>query len=86
MSKNPPQDKSVQPQGPIHYPLWFGGSASCFAACVTHPLDLLKVSKAGLRGMQHLLTDSRLDYKHNPMMDREKAWPKWACTSSKRAE
>ena len=24
----------------IHYPLWFGGSASCFAACVTHPLDL----------------------------------------------
>jgi len=27
----------------IHYPLWFGGSASCFAACVTHPLDLLKV-------------------------------------------
>lgn len=24
----------------IHYPFWFGGSASCFAACVTHPLDL----------------------------------------------
>ncbi|KAI7664067.1 hypothetical protein KC318_g7952, partial [Hortaea werneckii] len=34
--------KDVQ-HGPIHYPLWFGGSASCFAACVTHPLDLLKV-------------------------------------------
>lgn len=25
---------------PIHYPFWFGGSASCMAACVTHPLDL----------------------------------------------
>ena len=25
---------------PVHYPFWFGGSASCFAACVTHPLDL----------------------------------------------
>jgi solute carrier family 25 (mitochondrial dicarboxylate transporter), member 10 len=24
----------------IHYPFWFGGSASSFAACVTHPLDL----------------------------------------------
>ncbi|PQE32963.1 mitochondrial dicarboxylate carrier protein [Rutstroemia sp. NJR-2017a WRK4] len=24
----------------IRYPFWFGGSASCFAACVTHPLDL----------------------------------------------
>jgi dicarboxylate transporter 10 len=24
----------------IHYPFWFGGSASCFAAGVTHPLDL----------------------------------------------
>jgi dicarboxylate transporter 10 len=24
----------------IHYPFWFGGSASCFAACFTHPLDL----------------------------------------------
>lgn len=24
----------------VKYPFWFGGSASCFAACVTHPLDL----------------------------------------------
>ncbi|CAG8960128.1 hypothetical protein HYFRA_00010607 [Hymenoscyphus fraxineus] len=24
----------------MRYPFWFGGSASCFAACVTHPLDL----------------------------------------------
>ncbi|KZZ87133.1 hypothetical protein AAP_05888 [Ascosphaera apis ARSEF 7405] len=24
----------------IHYPFWFGGSSSCFAAMVTHPLDL----------------------------------------------
>ncbi|KAL6717434.1 Mitochondrial dicarboxylate transporter [Lecanora helva] len=27
----------------VHYPFWFGGSASCFAASVTHPLDLIKV-------------------------------------------
>ncbi|KAI2611056.1 mitochondrial dicarboxylate carrier [Hypoxylon fragiforme] len=27
----------------ISYPFWFGGSASSFAACVTHPLDLVKV-------------------------------------------
>ncbi|KAI9368452.1 mitochondrial carrier domain-containing protein [Aspergillus egyptiacus] len=27
----------------VHYPFWFGGSASCFAAAVTHPLDLVKV-------------------------------------------
>ncbi|TPX13149.1 uncharacterized protein E0L32_006349 [Thyridium curvatum] len=25
----------------IHYPFWFGGSASCMAAFVTHPLDLV---------------------------------------------
>lgn len=30
-------------KAPIHYPFWFGGSASCFAACFTHPLDLVKV-------------------------------------------
>ncbi|KAH6708851.1 mitochondrial carrier domain-containing protein [Leptodontidium sp. MPI-SDFR-AT-0119] len=24
----------------LQYPFWFGGSASCFAACMTHPLDL----------------------------------------------
>lgn len=32
-----PQKKVVKK---IHYPFWFGGSASCFAAAVTHPLDL----------------------------------------------
>ena len=42
MSAIPKQDKNVQ-HGPIHYPFWFGGSASCFAASVTHPLDLIKV-------------------------------------------
>ncbi|KAF1999149.1 mitochondrial carrier [Amniculicola lignicola CBS 123094] len=30
-------------KSPVHYPFWFGGSASCFAACLTHPLDLVKV-------------------------------------------
>ncbi|KAF8420120.1 mitochondrial carrier domain-containing protein [Tirmania nivea] len=29
--------------GVVHYPFWFGGSASCIAACFTHPLDLVKV-------------------------------------------
>ncbi|KAJ4032809.1 Mitochondrial dicarboxylate transporter [Fusarium oxysporum] len=28
----------------IRYPFWFGGSASSMAACVTHPLDLVKVT------------------------------------------
>ncbi|KAK5635212.1 hypothetical protein RRF57_010924 [Xylaria bambusicola] len=27
----------------VAYPFWFGGSASSMAACVTHPLDLVKV-------------------------------------------
>ncbi|OJJ47176.1 hypothetical protein ASPZODRAFT_132135 [Penicilliopsis zonata CBS 506.65] len=31
------------PMGKVHYPFWFGGSASCCAAAVTHPLDLVKV-------------------------------------------
>ncbi|KAF1812646.1 hypothetical protein P152DRAFT_396742 [Eremomyces bilateralis CBS 781.70] len=32
--------KNASTKATIHYPFWFGGSASCFAACVTHPLDL----------------------------------------------
>ncbi|PPJ53652.1 hypothetical protein CBER1_00881 [Cercospora berteroae] len=42
MSTAASQTKDVR-TAPIHYPLWFGGSASCCAAIVTHPLDLLKV-------------------------------------------
>ncbi|KAL4952912.1 putative phenylalanyl-tRNA synthetase alpha subunit [Aspergillus filifer] len=37
------QQQQVAPPLPVkkvHYPFWFGGSASCFAAAVTHPLDL----------------------------------------------
>ena len=33
------KEKRASPP-PMRYPFWFGGSASCFAACVTHPLDL----------------------------------------------
>jgi dicarboxylate transporter 10 len=33
------EDSSVG-QCILHYPFWLGGSASCFAAGVTHPLDL----------------------------------------------
>jgi dicarboxylate transporter 10 len=35
-AQTPAQSKPKQ----VHYPFWFGGSASCFAAGVTHPLDL----------------------------------------------
>ncbi|KAM3520608.1 hypothetical protein NHJ13051_006705 [Beauveria bassiana] len=35
------QKKTASPA--IRYPFWFGGSASSMAACVTHPLDLVKV-------------------------------------------
>lgn len=35
----PPARKQT-PSPKIHYPFWFGGSASSMAACVTHPLDL----------------------------------------------
>lgn len=39
-------------QKKVHYPFWFGGSASCFAAGVTHPLDLgMFVSEIDLRGL-----------------------------------
>jgi hypothetical protein len=30
----------TKPQRVLPYPLWFGGSASCMAVCITHPLDL----------------------------------------------
>lgn len=36
-----PRKQNNQPK--IRYPFWFGGSASSMAACVTHPLDLVKV-------------------------------------------
>ncbi|KAF2017027.1 mitochondrial carrier [Aaosphaeria arxii CBS 175.79] len=36
------KDQDVK-KAPIHYPFWFGGSASCCAALFTHPLDLIKV-------------------------------------------
>lgn len=37
-AKAPKRKKTVDLS--IRYPFWFGGSASSFAACVTHPLDL----------------------------------------------
>ncbi|KAI9739381.1 MAG: Mitochondrial dicarboxylate transporter [Claussenomyces sp. TS43310] len=33
----------------LRYPFWFGGSASCFAACVTHPLDLTNLLAVKVR-------------------------------------
>ncbi|OQD99017.1 hypothetical protein PENVUL_c066G07562 [Penicillium vulpinum] len=35
--------KSIDTSQPIIYPKWFGGSASCMAVLVSHPLDLIKV-------------------------------------------
>ncbi|KAI0181489.1 mitochondrial dicarboxylate carrier [Hypoxylon sp. FL1284] len=37
------EKKKSLPRERISYPFWFGGSASSMAACVTHPLDLVKV-------------------------------------------
>ncbi|KAI5863471.1 mitochondrial dicarboxylate carrier [Durotheca rogersii] len=37
------EKKKALPQKQISYPFWFGGTASSLAACVTHPLDLVKV-------------------------------------------
>ncbi|KAI5371055.1 putative mitochondrial carrier UCP, mitochondrial carrier domain superfamily [Septoria linicola] len=44
MSTAASKSKDVQ-QKSIHYPLWFGGSASCCAASVTHPLDLQQTNR-----------------------------------------
>lgn len=38
--KNLEKKKAALAHQRISYPFWFGGSASSFAACVTHPLDL----------------------------------------------
>lgn len=39
VAERPKRQKKPLPI-PVHYPFWFGGSASSMAACVTHPLDL----------------------------------------------
>ena len=47
------KDQNLQHAQHVHYPFWFGGSASCFAASVTHPLDLGKLF-AGLQAAARL--------------------------------
>ncbi|RSL96978.1 hypothetical protein CDV31_013225 [Fusarium ambrosium] len=37
------KEEPTRKKASIRYPFWFGGSASSLAACVTHPLDLVKV-------------------------------------------
>jgi hypothetical protein len=44
---------TVRPR-PVHYPFWFGGSASSMAACVTHPLDLGKSKQSPQSRWQRL--------------------------------
>ena len=39
-SRSPEHGVKPVQQAAVHYPFWFGGSASCCAAAVTHPLDL----------------------------------------------
>ncbi|KAI9751597.1 MAG: ornithine aminotransferase [Chaenotheca gracillima] len=62
----PPQEES-RPQKPqmIHYPFWFGGSASCFAASVTHPLDLVTYSTTRF-GVYEELKDTFTTAKQSP--------------------
>ncbi|KAI0124506.1 mitochondrial dicarboxylate carrier [Hypoxylon sp. NC0597] len=43
LKTDPEKQKKALAHNRISYPFWFGGSASSFAACVTHPLDLVKV-------------------------------------------
>jgi len=42
----------------LHYPFWFGGSASCFAAAVTHPLDLSMIFQLYTRDMHQEIIQS----------------------------
>jgi dicarboxylate transporter 10 len=48
LEEQPPSRAGVKK---VHYPFWFGGSASCFAAMVTHPLDLGEYSPQWLVGV-----------------------------------
>jgi hypothetical protein len=41
----------------LHYPFWFGGSASSFAAMVTHPLDLGMIEPFAIDFRRHPFTD-----------------------------
>ncbi|PKS06918.1 hypothetical protein jhhlp_005514 [Lomentospora prolificans] len=56
-SKPKPAMAAGQKKGrPIHYPFWFGGSASSMAAVVTHPLDLVKVRNVMSEAIEHTTT------------------------------
>jgi len=44
---------------PMHYPFWFGGSASCCATFFTHPLDLGKFLLVVLTSHWLMIVQSR---------------------------
>ena len=44
---------------PVHYPFWFGGSASCCATLFTHPLDLGKLGLSHSIRYQLTIAQSR---------------------------
>ncbi|KAF4537290.1 Mitochondrial dicarboxylate transporter [Lasiodiplodia hormozganensis] len=48
------KSKDIQ-KAPVRYPFWFGGSASSFAAGVTHPLDLSMPCAAQSPSLAHTL-------------------------------
>ncbi|KAL2825150.1 putative phenylalanyl-tRNA synthetase alpha subunit [Aspergillus cavernicola] len=48
----------VAPVKKVHYPFWFGGSASCFAASVTHPLDLGDAPTTMIGTFAHILRNN----------------------------
>lgn len=56
----------------LRYPFWFGGSASCFAACVTHPLDLGKFSCNQFALLNdHMLITSQSKYVYHVEKQKE---------------
>lgn len=66
----PEKVKKKEKPANIRYPFWFGGSASSFAASVTHPLDLGMFATIPLSYHLQLLTTSQSRYnkhqKHFP--------------------
>ncbi|KAF7550615.1 hypothetical protein G7046_g7956 [Stylonectria norvegica] len=53
-------DEQQRKKDSIRYPFWFGGSASSFAACVTHPLDLAISIFSSVANMRAPLVKVRL--------------------------
>jgi hypothetical protein len=82
----PPTLSKQRQSKQIHYPFWFGGSASCFAASVTHPLDLgmppsLLLLNEESRGLIFLNMQLKYDCKRQAKMRRQNECSACSCTS-----